>query len=367
MPVYKDKGRKTWYASFYYTNWRGERKLKKKRGFPLERDAKEFERQFLLKQQNSCNMTFGSLVEIYMEDMKSRLRKSTLANKKFLIEKQILPAFESLPVNEITSAQVRKWQDGLLETDLAQTYIKTINNQLSAVFNYAVKHYHLPENPVRIAGTIGRKNADVMKFWTVDQFNTFLPCVPKLPARAGFSVLFWTGIRIGELLALADTDFNFEKKTLSITKSFQMVDGEEVITDPKTPKSRRIIDIPQSLCDCVKEYMAALYDYHSGDRLWPYTKSFFHQQMAAGCQKCGLEKIRVHDLRHSHAALLIEMEVPILLVSERLGHESVETTWNIYGHLYPNRHTKTVQKLDDLMSQCQSNATETKKDPGSQQ
>lgn len=367
MPAYKEKNGKTWTLSFYYTDWKGQKIHAKRRGFAREKDAKEYEREFLLKQSKSCDMLFSSLVEIYFSDMENRLRASTLSNKKFLVESRILPTFGALPLNEIKADNVRKWQGDLLKENLSQTYLKTINNQLSAIMNYAVKYYHLPENPVRIAGTIGRKNADTMKFWTVDQFNMFLPCVPKLPARAGFSVLFWTGIRIGELLALTNTDFDFEKKTLSITKSFQMVDGEEVITDPKTPKSRRIIDIPQSLCDCVKEYMAALYDYHSGDRLWPYTKSFFHQQMAAGCQKCGLEKIRVHDLRHSHAALLIEMEVPILLVSERLGHENVETTWNIYGHLYPNRHTKTVQKLDDLMSQRQNSATETKKDPGSQQ
>ena len=157
------------------------------------------------------------------------------------------------------------------------------------------------------------------------------------------------GLRIGELLALDPSDFDFEKKTLSVTKSFQVVKGEEVITEPKRPKSRRVLPLPDKLCREVQAYIAALYDPQPGDRLFPYTKSFFHHQMLAGCKAAGLDKIRVHDLRHSHASLLIEMGVPILLVSERLGHEDIETTLRTYGHLYQNRRDETIQKLDDLM------------------
>ena len=99
----------------------------------------------------------------------------------------------------------------------------------------------------------------------------------------------------------------------------------------------------------VQKYTTRLYDYSPDERLFPFTKSFFHKEMEKACAASGVEKIRLHDLRHSHASLLIEMGAPILLVSERLGHEDVETTLRTYGHLYPNKHEDTIKKLDDLM------------------
>lgn len=188
-----------------------------------------------------------------------------------------------------------------------------------------------------------------MKFWTVEEFNKFLPCVPRLPARVGFSVMFWTGLRIGELLALTPADIDLDAKTLSVTKTFQNIDGREVVTEPKTPKSRRTIDMPPKLAEMLKGYMAALYNLAPDDRLFPFTKSYFHHQMRKGCEACGLEKIRLHDLRHSHASLLINLGYPVLVVSERLGHEDVETTLQTYGHLYKTTTSEAVKKLDDLM------------------
>lgn len=349
MPAYKDKERGTWYASFYYTDWRGDRRLKKKRGFPRKKDAEEYEREFLRKEAQSCDMTFGSMTKLYMDDMRPRLRESTMRSKEYLIEGKILPFFGSLPLNAITPAHVRKWQAEILKENPAPTYAKSIHNHLSAIFNYAVKYYRLPENPARVAGAVGKKKASEMKFWTVEEFNKFLPCVPRLPARVGFSVMFWTGLRIGELLALTPDDIDLDAKTLSVTKTFQTIDGREVVTEPKTPKSRRTIDMPPKLAEMLKGYMAALYNLAPDDRLFPFTKSYFHHQMQKGCEACGLEKIRLHDLRHSHASLLINLGYPVLVVSERLGHEDVETTLQTYGHLYKTTTSEAVKKLDDLM------------------
>lgn len=351
LPVYKDAAKGTWYCQFYYVDWDGTRKKKFKRGFAKRADALAFEREFLQKQNRSCEMKFSSLWDLYAEDMKSRLRENTMLTKKFLVEKHILPFFQELKVNEITPAHVRKWQSELLDPklDLAPTYLRTINNQLSAIFNWAVRYYGLPSNPCRVAGSIGKKNAEEMMFWTQEQFEQFLAGVKRPSARAGFLLLFWTGMRIGELLALTLNDFDFEKKTVSVSKSFQLIEGREVITEPKTEKSRRIVTLPEKLCDEVKDYVSHLYDYKPDERLFPFTKHYFSKQMAKACEETGVERIRLHDLRHSHASMLIAMGVPIKLVSERLGHEDVETTLRTYGHLYPNAHEDTAEKLNSLM------------------
>lgn len=349
LPAYKDQERKSWYCSFYYTDWNGERKKKKKRGFQTKREALEWETEFLASLSRSCDMTFASMEKIYMEDMETRLRRNTVLTKKYLIDKKILPFFGKLKMNEITPAHVRKWQSEILASGVAPTYAKTIHNQLSAIFNYAVKFYDLRSNPARVAGSMGKKDADEMNFWTVDQFNAFIQHVPKMPGRVGLSILFWTGLRIGELLALSPADIDLEKRTLSVTKSFQSIEGKEVITEPKTQKSRREVPLPEKLCAEIKAYEDALYEPDPDDRLFPFSKNYFGKQLQLGCEASGIPKIRLHDLRHSHASLLIHLGVPILLVSERLGHEDVQTTLRTYGHLYPNTSQEAVKALDDLM------------------
>jgi len=349
MPVYKDKQRETWYASFYYTDWTGKRRLKKKRGFKLQREAKDFESEFLAKLSLSSDMSFASLVEIYNDDMKSRLKETTIQSKAFMMDKHIMPFFGENRINKITSAHVRKWQSELLEKGYAPTYLKSINSQLVAVLNYAVRYYGLQTNPCIAAGPLGKKDANSMRFWTHDQFSQFIVAVNRWPARIGFELLFWTGMRISELLALTENDFDFTRGTLIISKGYQRVSGEDRIWDPKTEKGRRTIPVPTAVTEMVQAYILRLYDYKAGDRLFPYTKGYFHHAMDKACEVSGVERIRLHDLRHSHAALLIEMEAPILLISERLGHEDVQTTLGTYGHLYPNRHDNTVAQLDDLI------------------
>lgn len=349
MPAYKDGPTGLWYANFYYTNWQGKKIHKKKRGFARKKDAQEWEENFLRSAAGSCDMAFSDFVEIYLKDMENRLKKNTMQTKRNLIETKILPYFSDLRLNQITPARVRQWQQRILEENPAPTYAKTINNQLSAILNYAVRYYSLPANPARTAGSMGKKHASEMEFWTLDEFNAVIEHVHKLPARVGLSVLFWTGLRIGELLALSPSDVDLEARTLSVQKSFQSIEGREVITDPKTYKSRRVLPLPDKLCEELQQYKDALYEPEPDDRLFPYTKHYFRRQMDRAAQKAGVKLIRLHDLRHSHAALLIRLNTPILLVSQRLGHENVETTLRIYGHLYPATSDETIQKLENLM------------------
>lgn len=141
-----------------------------------------------------------------------------------------------------------------------------------------------------------------------------------------FLLLYWTGMRIGELLALTYDDINLEEKTISITKSYQRLKGKDVITQPKTPKSIRIITMPDFLANEFREYCSHLYGIMKNERLFHFTKSHMEHCMVAGIEKSGVKRIRLHDLRHSHASMLVDMGVAPLEIAERLGHEKVETT-----------------------------------------
>ena len=289
--------------------------------------------------------------------MEQRLKASTVANKRFLIDLKITPFFSKMPLNAIKPTDIRRWQNELTSyrdekgNPYSTTYLKTINNQITAIFNYAVKYYGLKENPCHKAGGMGKKNAEEMLFWTKDEFLRFIEAVKDKPdAYAIFMTLYYTGMREGELLALTPADIDLEKQTIRINKSFQRLKGRDVITTPKTPKSIRTVTIPKVLCDCLKDYMAQCYELQPDDRLFPYGKTHLYRDMVWGCEKSGVKKIRVHDLRHSHAAALIEMNVAPKLLQERLGHERIQTTLDTYGHLYPNAQAEVARQLEEFMS-----------------
>ena len=353
MPSYKDSDRGSWYCAFYYTDWTGKKKKKKKEGFKTQREAKSFEREFLEKSHANPDMSFKILVDLYMEDCKNRLKPTTYKNKKFLIDLKILPYFVEMSINSIEPSSVRKWQNELIshEKNYSQTYLKTVNNQLSAIFNFAMKYYKLPSNPARICGSMGKKNADTMSFWTKEEFKEFIEFVSNKPvSKTVFEILFWTGIRSGELLALTLNDFDFERQTVSIDKNYAKHDGKDLILTTKTDKSKRVITIPNFLCEIVQEYVSKLYDYKHHERLFMVSRYYLRHEIIRANKTIGIKKIRVHDLRHSHASLLIEMGFSPLLISERLGHENIETTLNTYSHLYPNKHVEVADKLQKLVS-----------------
>ena len=148
----KDPKTGKWLIQYRYTDWRGQRKKSTKRGFATKREAEEWLRNFLATQQADFNMCFEDFLKIYYADMEKRLREHTMRNKKYIIDLKILPYFGKMKLNEITVATIRKWQGELMSQDYSQTYLRTVNNQLSAVFNYAVRYYDLPNNPCRKAG-----------------------------------------------------------------------------------------------------------------------------------------------------------------------------------------------------------------------
>lgn len=150
------------------------------------------------------------------------------------------------------------------------------------------------------------------------------------------------------MLALTLKDFNFEKNTVDINKSYVRFNGEDLIQTPKTPKSKRVITLPVQTMEIIKKYAGKLYDYRPTDRLFTCTKSYLSHEMIRGCKLSGVKKIRVHDIRHSHASLLIELGFQPLLVSERLGHENIETTLQTYSHLHPNKQQEVADKLSEI-------------------
>lgn len=351
MPAYKDNKTGNWFCKFYYTDWQGNNRQKWKRGFATKKEALAFERDFLEKQSANPDMTFQSLYELYMEDMTARLKESTILTKKHICETHILPFFGKKPINEIKASDVRRWQNQLMNSPkgYSKTYLKTINNQLTCMINYAKRFYDLNTNPCGQAGSIGKSQADEMDYWTYDEYIAFREGIKDKPlSYICFQVLYWTGMREGELLALTAADIDLVAKQIDINKTYQRLHGEDIITTPKTKKSKRKVPIPDFLCQELQEYMNSRYMLSPDERLFPVTKSYLSHEMERGCKATGVKKIRIHDVRHSHASLLINQGCDALILADRLGHEKVSTTLNTYSHLFPHKQQELVNNLEQL-------------------
>lgn len=351
MPAYYDKERKYWSVQFWYTDWTGTKKKKHKRGFKLKREAEEWEREFLLSSVQSPNITFSTLVEQYYKDMENRIRSITLENKISLINLHMLPYFGNKVISDITSADIRKWQNSMLKKtkDNGEPYkptsLRMLNSQLTAIFNYAVQFCGLPSNPCSVVKPIGKQNADEMHFWTLDEFNRALEYAKNDTFRLAYSVLFWTGIREGELLGLTENSVLRKEKALRITQTLKRVNGETFLGEPKTENSKRTVPLPDFLYDELIAYIDRIYGLESNDPIFPIGKQALLDQIKKMADKAGLQRIRVHDLRHSHVALLIELGYRTHAIAQRVG-DTPTTVDTVYAHLYPNKAYAVAQELN---------------------
>lgn len=259
-------------------------------------------------------------------------------------------------VGDIDAKAVIDWENHLLEsrtkrgTPYTATYLNTLCSQLSAIMNHLVRFYGLERNPVQIAGKVGSKEKREMSVWTKEQYLRFSDAVADKPySHIAFEILFWCGLRVGEMLALTPSDIDFETSQIHITKSFGRVGGMDVINPPKTPQSNRVVTMPSFLAEEIEEYLRLHAKAKPDTRIFPtMTKYLLHHEMTRGSKAAGLKRIRIHDLRHSHATMLVEMGMSVPSIAARLGH-SGETVTHRYLHLLPGSEAAIASKFDTMM------------------
>ena len=344
----------TWEVQCWYRDCFGKRHKKHKRGFASKAEASKWEREFMLKAEGSPQMTFSDFVKVYESDKKPQLKLNTWLTKKAIIVKKILPFFGSKKLDEITAQDLITWQNALAKAVIpstgkpyAKTYIRTVTNQLSAILNHDVKYYGLAKSPYAMVDKVKKAKPLNVDFWTKDEYLKFADAIMDKPlAFTAFEVLYFTGIREGELLALTPSDFDFGKNLLRITRSYQRIHGEDVITDPKTSKSIRTIAVPDFVIDEVGEFVA-LEGIKSDERMFKVTKSYLYREMRRGCAVSDVKVIRIHDIRRSHVSLLIDLGFIALAIADRMGHEAVDVTYR-YADLFPNVQADMARALENL-------------------
>jgi integrase len=358
MPAYRDKNTGKWFVFFYYRDREGQNRGKTKRGFETKRAALDFEREFKMVQSTDLQMTFESFVKVYEADVRPRLKENTWHGKQCIIEHKLLPYFGRMQMNQIKAADIIRWQNhqlGLRRKDgtpYSGIYLRSINVQLNTIFNHAVMYYDLKSSPAAKVKTMGKGSSGEMNFWTREEYAKFAAVASGNENKAGeafaFEVLYWCGLRLGEMLALTPADIDTEARTITVNKSLQRIHKRDVITDPKTEKSNRVVSIPDTLAVKLREHLKDRQPLDADDRLFPFSKSHMHVVMSRTAAAAGVKRIRIHDLRHSHVSLLIELGFSALAIADRVGHESIEITYR-YAHLFPSKHTDMAEKLDAEM------------------
>lgn len=354
MPVYKDEKTNTWKVLYRTKDWTGALKQHQKRGFKTKKEAQEYEREMLSIANADLDMTFEKFVEVYEKDIRVRLKETSWSTKEYLIHTKILPYFKNLKMNEIKPRHIILWQNEMLNErnekgeKHSPVYLKTLHNQVSAIFNHAVRFYELKTNPAAKAGSMGKSKGKERDFWTQDEYKKFSFAIMDKPvAYYAFEVLYWCGVREGELLALTMDDFDLKKGTVSINKNYHRIDGRDVITDPKTRKSNRVITMPDFLVTEMKEYFSTLRDIKSTDRVFNISTHFLHREMRRGSAAAGVKKICIHGIRHSHISMLISMGYSAVAIADRVGHESIAITLQ-YAHMFPSAQQDMADDLNRL-------------------
>lgn len=348
MAVLKDKRNGTWRVQTTFKDAFGNSIRKQRRGFKTKKEAQKWERDFLNSFEHSVDITFGNLTKEYFKDIEKRNRETTIEIKETIVNQHILPYFENLPINEIKPLTVRSWHTALLEQDFSKTYLKAISAQFNLIMNFACKYYGLQKNPGAVTGTIGTQKKDEYKFWTLEDYKKFRSVLTKERDIVAMDLFYYSGMRRGELLALTLEDIDTENNTISINKNMVFVSTGPRLHKPKTRKSERIIHMPSFVIKEVIEYSKKIYGLESTDYIFDLGANGAKRIIDTNYKKAGVERIRVHDLRHSHVSLLINLGVNVTTIADRLGHENIETTWNTYSHLYPTKRQEVAQLLDKI-------------------
>ena len=316
MPAYRDEERKTWTANFRYTDWMGKQQRKVKRGFKTKKEALAYENSFKATVNANMNMTLENFVNVYFNDKKGEFKHRTEKSKKYMIERHIIPYLGTKKINEISPADILAWQKEIRKKEYSESYQRMLQNQVTALFTHANKIYNLTNNPCQKVKKIGKSDVRRLNFWTYDEYKQFIDTFER--GERGFvmfEILFWTGCREGEMLALAKEDIDFETNQIHIRKTYYRDGGQDYITSPKTEESIRTIDIPIFLKEEIKTYYERLYCYEEDMRLFPVTARAVEKLMERHIVMAGVQKIDVHSLRHSAVAYLIKQgQYPLFFI-----------------------------------------------------
>lgn len=358
MPIYKDKKRNTYYFRTYITNNKGIRKQYERSGFKTKSDAINKERELInsFDLGNKKDMTFNELYNIFIKDKSQKLKYQSLRSTKSKFSNHILPFYNDYLISKIDNKVYLDWKDYILSKNFSYKYNSSLHVCMVSIFNYAIDFDYLEKNIASKVGNFSKKNySSKINYWNFEEFNQFINVVDNNLLKCLFNLLYYTGIRLGECLALNWNDIKENYIDINKTISKGKLNNDYIITNPKTQKSIRKVYLDNKTIEMLRD----LKDYYSGfcnfNNNWyvfggikPLSQTTITRKKNNYCKIANVKQIKIHDFRHSHASLLISNGTPITVVSERLGHADKSTTLNVYSHMFQSDNDKAINLINDL-------------------
>lgn len=389
MPVYQEKDKSKWtkdgrsyYFKCYYTDKDGKRKIKKSIKYKKVRECEQAERKFLTScnnnkinnndnnnngndndnsNDNNENITFQNLYDEYWEDKKNLIKVTSYYCKKKRCDKHILTFFKEYKLQEINADALRKFKNNLNLSKLSLSYQNEIISYLQNILKYTHDNYNLDN---RIINKLQKNRIDTVtesrdsenNFWTYDEFEKFLNVIDNDFHKLVFMFFYFTGVRVGEFIALTWNDIDLNKKTLKINKSFSnnIENQKFIITDPKTKNSVRWIELDENLVEMLKKHKENeknIYNFNENMYIFGNVKyigkTTLRRWLNTYISKADIKKITIHGFRHSHVSLLLNIGLDSRDVAERIG-DTVQVVENTYYHMFPEKRSSTVNAINNF-------------------
>ncbi len=348
----------------------GKRKQVFRRGFSSRREAAEemtkLQAEVLANEfLDLSQMIYAKYMEEWFEERRNHLQKETFNANFIFYQNAIKPKLGHLKLQQIAPIHIQKFINDLVnEGNYSEATVHLIYQIVSVSLKKAKILKIIKDNPAN-GITLPKRRRKEMNIWSLEQVNFFLSETKKLKKLTrcyiGFLIAIFTGMRQGEAMALRWKDINFESQTIYIRQT--LTQNTEIKTGAKNNSSIRSIHIPDKLIIELKahrvrileEKLQAGADYHDNDLVLctrdgkPIIPRNFRKEFYRLTDKIGLPRIRFHDLRHTHATILIQQNVNVKLISERLGHSSIKMTLDRYSHVLPNMQKTVSDELDKII------------------
>lgn len=286
------------------------------------------------------NIAMQDAIEEYFKYSKTIYKKSNYYEQNRKILKHILPYFKDKNIYEIGISDIVSWKISIEKNNYSYNYKSYLYYALSSIFDFLVKYYNLDKNYARLEGNF--KNNEINKngnIWTIEEFNQFINSIDDDYYKILFKLLFFTGMRKGELLALKWEDIDFNNKTISINKT---ITRNHELQTPKTQTSNRIISISDNLINELSKLK------HDHEFIFYISFTQLKRKKDYYCNLSGVKQIKIHEFRHSHACLLFTNKIEIEDISYRLGHSNISMTMSTYLRYLPRNEKRVVNLLNSL-------------------
>ncbi len=347
----------------------GKRKQKTKSGFSTKKIAQEACAKMISELSKGIyidakDMLFKHLVEEWLDLSKVRVRDTTFKNYFRAANIRIIPALGQMKINELNHVAIQKYINELIEENLTPRYIEYLFTIINGAVEHAVKTERLIKNPLQYV-EVPRPRRKNHVTWSIDEVNRFLNFA-KFDNPIYYITLkiaIHTGMRRGEVLGLRWKDVDLKEQKISVTQSLVYDEEGFRFSDLKTNSSKRLISIDDDLTSELKRYkvqqnhfkLSLGVEYHDqdlvccredGKPIYPRTLAMHFDSTI---KKSGVPKIRLHDLRHTHATILLKLGENPKVVSERLGHSNVKMTLDTYSHVTPDMQKSTADKFGNAL------------------